>query len=288
MLLNLISYPLAYRRLVSSVVETADAGARHPLGRRAADALVRAASQSSPVRAAAQFLVASIGRLTKHRFIGTAAIGLVIANALPTLYHWWPRLSPAPAEVPIALLALPIGGMLAVLIALRIAIAMPADLRANWVLDTIAPPPETLRAGAWRVMFALGTLTLTLLFAPLYWRAWGPHVAIVHMFVCLAVGTMLTEALLWGFAGMPCSHPWRPEHANIRVWWPLYLVAFFAITGGIPALEQLSMGSDTDIAWMIGWLLLIAVVLRVSHRRRRIMPEEDPDAPVSVQVLGLD
>jgi hypothetical protein len=102
------------------------------------------------------------------------------------------------------------------------------------------------------------------------------------------LGAVLIEALLWGFDGLPCGRPWQPEQANMRKWWPGYLGLFLVITGGLPWIEQLCFQERTGFTAFMGILAGIAVVLRVSHRQRRVPPEIDLDEPATVQVLNLD
>ena len=120
-----------------------------------------------------------------------------------------------------------------------------------------------------------------------YGRWWGAACALNHAGLCLALGAMLTEALLWGFDGMPCSRPWRPEHANVRKWWPAYLFAFALLTTSLPAYERSVTDAPSGIAWLAATLVAISLALRISHRRRHVFPDEDFDEPGAVQVLNL-
>ncbi len=285
---TLISYPLAYRRLVSSVVETGGVGARRRGMRRAAAWVVTCLSRASVTRASVQFFVASLARSSRHRFIVAASIGLSVAAGIPVLFRWWPELATPSDAPPIALLALPLQTMVFLLVGLRIAAALPADLGAGWAIACIGPPTPPLRAGTSRTMFAAGVVPITAVMAPIYWRAWGAPVALTHVIVCLALGAALTEALLWGFDALPCSQPWRSEHANLRIWWPAYLFGFLLITGGLPALEQGAFSSPLASAALVAGLAAIGLTLRVTHRRRRVEPPEDLDEPGAVQLLNLN
>ena len=283
---TLVSYPLAYRRLVSTVVESS--GGRRRAGSAIAAWIVRCLSRSSITRASAQFYLASMARSTRHRFVVAAVAGLSVAVTMLVLVRWLPEIGASTAVPPIALLALPFQAMLFMLVGLRIAASLPADLRASWAVSSAAPSPVPLRAGVWRVMFALGVVLVTIVTIPIYWRGWGPMIVLKHALVCLALGAMLTEALLWGFDGMPCSRPWRPEHANVRMLWPAYLLAFVLITISLPAIERSVFDSLSGTAWLVGVLAFLGLALRMTHRRRRVMPAEDLDEPTAVQLLNLN
>ena len=66
------------------------------------------------------------------------------------------------------------------------------------------------------------------------------------------------------------------------------IAAFVTITIVLPTIERAVFLEPTGMAWLIGVLTAIAVVLRISHRRRRVVPDEDLDEPADVQVLNLN
>jgi len=137
------------------------------------------------------------------------------------------------------------------------------------------------------VMFVAAVVPATIIAVPIYWRGWGATVVVTHALVCLALGAVVTEALLWGFNGLPCSRPWRPENANLRAWWPGYLFGYLFITLALPAIETAVFGAPIETAVLVAALAATGLVLRVAHRRRRPLPLEDPDEPDAVQVLNL-
>ena len=284
----LVSCSLAYRRLASAVAEGGDTRKQTRTSRRIASWLVSGLSAASVTRASVQFFLAAIARSSRHRFVAVGALGLPIAIAGPVLMRALPEANAAASLPSVALLAMPIQAMVFLLVGLRIAASLPTDVRAGWAVQAIGPPTRPLRAGAWRTMFVLGAVPVTLLTMPIYWRVWGADVAVAHALVCLTLGATLTEALLWGSDELPCSRPWRPEHANLRTRWPAYLLALFVITVIIPAIERQIFGSLTAELVFVGTFAALGVILRFTHRRRRLLPDEDPDEPDAVQLLNLN
>ena len=67
-----------------------------------------------------------------------------------------------------------------------------------------------------------------------------------------------------------------------------YLLAFSLITISLPALERSIAGSPSGTAWLVATLAALGVTLRVTHRRRRVIPDEDFDEPTAVQLLNLN
>jgi len=287
-LLTIVMYPIAYRRLVSTVAEMPDPSARHGWAGRIVQLVVSAVSRDSVMRASSQFFLTAIRRSTRHRLTVAVAVGVAAALVSPTLFRWAPQLTSLPGAPTIELLALPIETMLLVLVGLRIAAALPADLSSGWMLDSIGARSSAMRSGLWRTMFVAAVVPVSLVAALVYRQAWGDRTALMHAALCLVLGAVLIEMMLWGFASMPCSRPWHPEHANVRKWWPAYLALFLFITGGLPRIEQMCFEEQTGFTALVGIIAATGVVLRVSHRRRRIMPDEDVSEPSHVQVLNLD
>jgi hypothetical protein len=86
-LATVASYPLAYRRLMASAVESGSGDSR--TGRAAiAETLARIVGRDPGVRATAQFFLSSAGRLERQRFAIASAIGIALAWGLPVLWRW--------------------------------------------------------------------------------------------------------------------------------------------------------------------------------------------------------
>jgi len=281
------SYPLAYRRLVSSVMQAPAPRARHDWLMRAIDGVVSHLGRRPAIGAAATFLALTLRRSMPHRLAFALALGFTMAMVSPTLFEWAPRLSDLPAVPTVELLSIPFRLLLGVLLGVRVAAALPSDLPSGWMLNSIGISSRQMRSGLWRLMF-LTALCVVASVTPVYAFLWGATLALRHAALCLVFAVLLIEALLWGFDAMPCSRPWHPERANIRKWWPAYLVGFALVTRGLPALELDLLPVWTDLATFAAVLTAAALTLRVLHYRRRPVPEEDPDELVHVQVLNLD
>lgn len=284
--LALLTYPLAYRRLSASAVEAGDA--RRTRRVHLAERFTQLLSRRPAVRAAAQFFLASIGRVERLRFVIAAAVGFIAAWVIPTLIYWLPgaRAAAGPRS---EILALSLAALIFLLLGLRIAIAMPADLRASWLIATAEAPGAALRSGVWKGIFLVGVIPVVAAFTPLYWWSWGIRVAVLHALVLLAFGTVLVEVLLWRMQSMPCTQPWRPEGVNLRKWWPAYLAGFSLLTLGLAAIEVRSFHSARASATLIGTFLLLALAVRVGHRRRDpVHHEEIQDALDAPHVLDLN
>lgn len=275
---TLITYPLAYRRLMVSVVEAGNASSKGLAGRIVRGALVRTAGRDPRTRAAADFFTATIARVERHRFVLAIAVGLALAWGLPG----WRQFDPA-SGVKAALLSLPLTTMMFLVVGLRIASSLPGDVRAGWLFEVQSPTRAQSRRALERLLFVLGVLPPVALSAPAYWWLWGADVALAHTAVSLALGVALVELLIWHCDGMPCGQRWNPARLDFGRRWPIGLGLFLIVTAGVPRLELLLFRNAYFTAIFVALLVALAGVSRYASARHQIVPiyeETDPVAGV--------
>jgi hypothetical protein len=281
------TYAVVYRRVMSRVVETSeDSGGRRRVS-ASFEWITRRISRLPVRRAAAQFLFTSIGRVERLRFVMAVTMGVLCAWIVPALAVIVGGRGAPPT--PRATFTLSYAALLLVLIGLRIAISMPADLRAAWIAPMIDAPRRALRSGLWRAVFLTTVVPVTVGFTAFHAWLWDARLALMHAAVMLSVGAVLVEVALWHFDDLPSQRPWRPEHANLRMWWPVYLIGFPTITGTVPQLEWVSRDSVVGTGAILGMCLLLVVALRFAHGRP--YPRRSFDIETFVEppkVLNLD
>jgi hypothetical protein len=104
-----------------------------------------------------------------------------------------------------------------------------------------------------------------------------------------AIGVLLVELSLWHFDALPHHRPWRPEHVNLRVWWPAYLFGFIVFTHTLPRLEWAAHESLASTGAIAASALAAAAILRLFHRRPYPAPSFDMETFVEAErVLGLE
>lgn len=281
-----VLYPVAYRRLMVAAVETAEAEGRPGPIARLLSQWPLLAHRRLPARGISEFEIATFLRADRQRLALASAAGLALAFTIPVLEQWrrlsgvWP---PAP---PGEVFALAPAVMLLVAVALRIGIALPADLRAAWIFETVAPRRNDARGAVWRLMFALSAMPPLMVVTPLVGFGWTWRLALTHAAVCLAVGALLVELLLFGFRSIPCAEPWHPGRARVRLMWPIYLAAFLVITRGVPALTWAVGDSPFGLlVVVVGLIVTAGVVRRYSNVTAAVGIDEDFDG---VEVLNLN
>jgi len=275
--LVLVTYPLAYRRLMVSMVE-AGRQQRGVAARAWQAILVGTAGRHPAPRAAAEFLSATIARVERHRFILAITIGLALAWCLPGWIGY------APSDRPDAsLLSLPIAVMMFLLAGVRMASVLPGDPRAAWVFEVHDLSRVHARQALERMMLLLGVVAPVLLSAPIYWYLWDARIAFTHAVVMLALGIATTELLIWHSSGMPCGQQWTPARMGFGRRWPVQAGIFLLVVRGVPELEVLLYASPIGAAIFVGILVGLAGLARYASARHEIVPiyeEVDPVAGV--------
>lgn len=276
--LVVVSYPLAYRRLVRAGVDAPHTRGLF-IGRRIMGALPLLIGPRSPqIRAIAQFLLTTLTRVERHRFVLAAACGLAIAWALPSAMTLGGVLPAAPTS---SLYALPFATLLFLTVGLRVALSLPSDLGGGWLFDMAPPPSLSARTAVRRTMMLIGVAPIVAAAATIDTSLWGGAFAVRHAAIVLLTGLLLIEILIRDIDGMPCTSPWRPEAANLRAWWPVYLLAFATFTRGIPAIGFAASRTVLTTALLAIALWTVGAIIRHRSERRFAPPAParvpDPD-----------
>jgi hypothetical protein len=269
------TFPLAYRRLTAAAIE-ADGARGSALGRACRAALVWTSGRDSAVRAAAEFFVTTLRRVERQRFVLASAIGLSLAWMLPGSRAV--AIAPAP-QAP--LLALPFAAMMFLLVGLRIASSLPADVRAAWVFDVHDLSRHDARQALERMMIALGVVPPVVLSTALFWYLWDGAFAIKHAVVSTAIAVLFVQMLIWRCDGMPCGQRWTPARLDLGRRWPLHLGLFLFVVGFVPRLEVAIASSSFWTAVVASALIVAAAVVRYASAHHAIVPSYDDVDPVA-------
>ena len=273
--LVIVTYPLGYRRLMVSVVESGR-HERNLVTRAAQHLLVRVAGRDSAVRAAAEFFTATIGRVERHRFVLAITIGLALAWSLPGLRAFEPSARPAAA-----ILSLPIAVIMFLLAGLRVTSVVPGDPRAAWLFEVHDLSRHDARQAVERMMFVLGVVPPIVVSTPVFWFLWGAVPAITHAVMMVGLGIATIEVLIWHCDAMPCGQPWTPARMGFGRRWPLHLAFFLFMTGFVPELEAVLMRNPSGAAIFVAFLGMLAFGVRVASARHEIVPIYEDVDPVA-------
>ena len=279
----------SYRRLVRMALETSDRGGPERTGVlwRLFVECGRRLSIHPVQSAVTGFTLRTIARSRTHLVLLAMYIGIAIALVLSTLI-------PVIVTKGIGVAFTPNAAMLSpslilnfcILCGVRVLFAIPAEIRANWVLRLNASDDHVAEA-----IRGVRVALLLMVVAPLAVGAglvalalWGPRIAVAHAVFTGAAGVLLADVLLVRLRKIPFTCTYRPGRSRARTLWPLYIAAFSVYSFGLANLEVIALHN----ALVLGAVLLAAglmdgglAVLR--HFDLQPPPglsyaEEDPDA----------
>jgi len=254
--------------------------------------LYRALLRDPLERAIFEFTLQSFSRSQRHRlaFVLYVGVGLsFIAGGFlgPILRHESIDLS----RPSVALLVLPLVLSFFTVVGLRVLFALPTELEAGWIFRmTEADDKRRYVNGVRKALLALGVAPIAVVFLPLYALRWGLPLAVAHTgFWCL-MAAILTEAVLWTFRVVPFTRPYVPGGANLKLMWPLYLLA---MTGYSYTASRVAYWILLDPArWLVTCTALAAALVGLRVYRSIEVSGSSPlafedDAEREVQRLGI-
>ncbi len=276
MAIAFLSYALAFRRSFIRIPETAEIG---PLPRSQFHLLPiglidRTVLRDPQQRACFHFITRTLFRSEAHLQIGAAfvAMGLVVsAQSLASAFH---SSAAAALRYPSEdLLSIPFILSFCIVVGIRLAFEIPADLRANWVfalwIDT-----NTLqtRSIARKILLTFSLVPLVPICFVTSFFFWDFGTALLHIAIFAACSIAFVELLLLRFRKIPftCSYP--PFQSHSALVFVAYLFGFLIFTSYIPELEAWSLADPWRVCF---FLPLIAIPLAGVHFYRKQMLDMD-------------
>jgi hypothetical protein len=265
-------YAVSYRALAAQALETAppDTTWASRWRRRAWRPSVRPLAGRRAVRAAVrQFTIRTLARSRQHRTLLALYLGLglavVVSSILPLALQ---RGMAAFARPGVAILAAPLVLMFVALVGMRVAFAIPVDIKANWVIR-LREPSETGAAmdGAFTAMLAWAVAPFVLLSAISAGALWGFGVGFQHAIVSSLLGWLLAEVLVVRLCKVPFTCTYLPGRSEVKTLWPLYFTAFTTFTYSMAGLELEMLRRPRVLVWFIVLVSGAAVIAHVARRR---------------------
>jgi predicted permease len=277
-----ITYPLAYRRLMSQAYERPADRRRRQHASAAIGSLVSriAGSARSPRRAVSAFYLSALARGPQQRLVVAGALGAGVACGVPSLFALTSGITTEP-NLPLVVWAS--AASLCLLVGLRIAAALPIDQSGAWLFDVVRPSRRDVRVAVERTMFAVGVVPLALISAAFYGYWWGLDSALAHLLVAPALGALIIALLLWRSTDIPSTRAWSLDGDHLRQWWPVYLLVFLAAATALPALEYVSIGHPIVAAGIATFFYATARAIR-SHALTK--PDTSADVETSGSVIA--
>lgn len=240
-----------------------------------------------------QFSIHSLLRSRQHRmilafYLGVAFAANVLLLRMPVArdrVNSWALLGTP-------LLATTILSMLVFVVGMRIAFAMPLDLKANWIFR-IAPVRgglECLRARR-RAMLATSLFPIWLASAVLLFWIWPWRAAAAHLIILGLLGAITAEICLQGFQKIPFTCSYLPGKTNIHVTFlfaTMVILQFIAYCAGW---ERRAIENPFALcAFVVGLTLALYILRRLTAINTDAddigIQFEDEGSP-AIQTLGL-
>ena len=294
LLLAVASYAILYRRFERVMSRPAHGGAGSA-PRVALNRWTRAA-RSRPVFAAIRiFTVVTLRRSVLHQgiLVALSAIGagLVINSLVAADFAGWLTTGgAAPVRLVAAVVWAPFPLMFVASLAVRMALAVPIEPRANWVFRMTEE--ETARAdqlaAAAHTVLRMGAILPVAATAPFAWLVLGRH-AIGATIVTLLCGWLLVEILMKDWARIPFTCSYIPGKGFVPQTFLTGLASFVLFTSVGAALAQFTL-RGTAASWVVDAVLLSTALTlrwrRLSAARTTPLAFED-QLPTEVNPLRL-
>ncbi len=284
--LALVSYPLAYGRVVTDALVGTPVPARRGVIRRLGALVPVLLARSRVAQATLQFAIATIGRTSLHRLVIAVAVGAAAAFIVPVVAANVG--TPLPRPTP-GLLSVPILAMLFLLVSLRLSLGLPAELAGSWIFDATAGATSRWhRIAARRLLWVTGVTPPVLVIFVVFSFAWNVTTAWQHALVTTAIGVLVVELLLLGFQGVPCAKPYTPGGAKLQSRWPWYLFLLVILNIYIPQGEAQLLGTPYGVPILAATIFAAALAVRLwSDRRQRLGVDDIVDAELTTIPWGL-
>ncbi len=254
--------------------------------------VARLLTSDGRMRASFLFTARTLTRSPRHRLYLAGSLGLGLAVAGATIAAAYAGLGFGRQALNLESMAL--AGQLNLIfflvIGLRIAATIPADLDAGWVFRFNATRArERHVAGTRAAIFFLAILPLLVILVPLHAWFWGGYAAMVHFAFGVVAALGLLEIVFTSYDSMPFVSSFVPGRTALTPRLGIYAFGYFLFAYLTPVIEQaLIEHSGLFYAWVALFLVVIGRLFgsQSARLRRDQLPVFD-DRVADVQQLGL-
>jgi len=187
--------------------------------------------------------------------------------------------------------------MCSVVMGVRVAFAMPTDLRANWIFRVMPiRGGQENRAAVRRTLFALAVVPAWLASAAFLFWMWPWRQAAGHLAALGLTGIILAELCLQAFHKIPFTCSYLPGKTHFHIAAIIYVVLLVVMQRGAEFERQALLQDHSKLAAILIVLAVAAGLLRwraawlgpwLPESPEEELEFEDAPAP-AVMVLGLN
>jgi predicted permease len=243
-------------------------------------------------RASFLFTVRTIVRSPLHRLYvaGFLGLGMAIAGAILTVAYMTRSGQSGWSTFTTAALSGQFNLILFLVVGIRTAVTVPADIEAGWVFRFHATASrERHLAGTRAAALLAGVLPILLFLAPIYAWVFGAYTATVHFAFGIVVSLVLLEVLFKGYERLPFVSSFTPGRSLISLRLPLYAAGYVAFVFVTPQIERLLIErAGMFYVWVALFITVVGrfAVSQSARLRGDRLPVFDEEAS-EVQDLGL-
>jgi hypothetical protein len=275
---TLLVYAVAFRRSFMRIPETAESGPlpRVPFSVSPLAPLREAVLRTAAQRACYHFVARTLLRSDGHLQVisGFLALGLVASAAVlssaPSLHSLVTGNAPS-----VEFLSVPFILSYCLIIGMRLAFEIPADLQANWIFRFwLDRERHEARPIARRVLllFSLSWLVPACFLATLAY--WGLAAALLHTVILILCTVVLVEVLLLKFRKIPFTCPYPAFKSHSGLIGVAYLFGYGVFTRYLPQIENWSLFDPWRLVFFVP---LLAMVLGSVQLYRKQMLDMDKE-----------
>lgn len=279
----------SYGRLVRMAIETPGDGghAGHRVIQRTLRIVVRLVTTHPVERAVSAFTLCTLTRSRSHLILFATCLGVGGALALPGLVRAVSDSGTAAFGRPsVTMLSVPLVFNFVALCGFRLLLAIPTDIKANWVFRLHARADLVLPAIAGvRTALLLSVVTPIAVTAGMLGTGlWGPSAGLRHGLFTGLLGLLLVEALLISLRKIPFTCTYSPGLSGARTSWLFYVLGFSAYAYWLAALELSILTHSFRFSLTV--VVMAVGIMTLEYLRRRSLrgspgftyEDEDPDA----------
>jgi hypothetical protein len=217
-----------HARLAKRALETPAIEGRFQIVARTLGGVMRFLGGRGVSKAAFDFTLRTLGRARSHRLLMAMYVGAALAFIASALVPVMIRGGLAGMRDPtIELLSAPFFLSFFSLVGMRVAMAIPVEPKANWVVRLSEPANRASAVdGVRKAMLALGVVPSVILAGAGGLLLWSAPVAVLHASVAAMIGWLLSELLLMHFPKLPFTCTYFPGTSKVGTFWPLYMIFF--------------------------------------------------------------
>ncbi len=249
-----------------------------------------AAPGDSIRRAGFTFALLAIVRSAPHRLAMAGAGALAIALSIGLLSRTGFRPALNPRFPPVSVLMVQIACITIMLAGFRRAVRVPAELRANWIMQIAWRDGERRFVSGVKRAAVIGVaLPVLLVLAPLHVWLLSPQVAALHVLLGVCYSVAFAEALFTRSRKVPLASSYEPL-SSVKTVGPIVFLLFLVFVNAFARIERQALQSDDGmITFALTLLGAVAVFRAFDYWTLRSAPQmkfDEPPEPAT-QWLGL-